>query len=185
VFANAIAYQINRDPRVVDAILKEASRIVRIRDNHFIVETGSGHICANSGVDKSNVQDSDSVSILPENPDKSAQKIRRRIKRLVRADVAVIISDTFGRAWRLGHVNFAIGVAGMKPMKDYRGKQDMFGYRLHVTMMAIADELASAAELVMNKRDGVPVAIVKGYRYPRGTGTAGELIRPIQEDLFR
>ena len=185
VFANAIAYQTNRDPRVVNAILREAPRIVRIRDNHFIVETRQGYICANAGIDRSNIQEDDTVSMLPKNPDEAAQKIRRRIKQLVRANVAVIISDTFGRAWRLGHVNFAIGVAGMRPMKDYRGKEDMFGYRLHVTLMAIADELASAAELVMNKKDGVPVAIVKGYRYPSGRGIARELVRPIQEDLFR
>lgn len=183
--ANTIAQQMNRDPRHVEAILQETSRIVRMRDNHLIVETKHGFVCANAGVDRSNVEEEDQVCLLPDNPDMSAEQIRRRLKELTGADVAVIISDTFGRPWRMGHVNFAIGVAGMKPMKDYRGELDMFHYTLHVTVMAVADELASAAELVMNKRDGVPVAVIKGYDYPIGEGNAKELIRPIEEDLFR
>lgn len=183
--ANSIALQMNRDPRHVEAILQETSRIVRMKDNHLIVETKHGFVCANAGIDRSNVEGEDRLSLLPEDPDRSAEKIRRRLKELTGADVAVIISDTFGRAWRMGHVNFAIGVAGMKPMKDYRGESDMFNHTLRVTVMAVADELASAAELVMNKRDRVPVAIIKGYRYPIGEGNARELVRPIEEDLFR
>jgi len=183
--ANSIALQTNRDPRHIEVILQETSRIVRMKDNHLIVETKHGFVCANAGIDRSNVEGEDQVSLLPVNPDKSAERIRRRLKQLAGADVAVIISDTFGRAWRMGHVNFAIGVAGMKPMRDYRGEPDMFDYTLRVTVMAVADELASAAELVMNKRDRVPVAIIKGYRYPKGEGSAGELVRPIEEDLFR
>jgi len=184
-FANSIAQQMNRDPRHVEAILRETSRIIRMRDNHLIVETKHGFVCANAGIDRSNVEGEDQVSLLPEDPDRSAEMIRRRLKELTGADVAVIISDTFGRAWRMGHVNFAIGVAGMKPMRDYRGEPDMFNHTLRVTFMAIADELASAAELVMNKRDRVPVAIIKGYHYPMGAGSAREMVRPIEKDLFR
>lgn len=183
--ANTIALQTNRDPRHVEVILRETSRIVRMRDNHLIVETRHGYVCANAGVDRSNVEGKDRVSLLPIDPDRSAEGIRRRLKQLTGADVAVIISDTFGRAWRLGHVNFAIGVAGMTPVRDYRGEPDMFNGVLHVTVMAVADELASAAELVMNKRDGIPVSIIKGYKYPRGEGSARELVRPIEKDLFR
>lgn len=183
--ANSIALQMNRDPRHVEAILRETSRIVRMKDNHLIVETKHGFVCANAGIDRSNMKGQDRLSLLPEDPDRSAKKIRRRLKELTGADVAVIISDTFGRAWRMGHVNFAIGVAGMRPLRDYRGEPDMFGHTLRVTVMAVADELASAAELVMNKRDGVPVALIKGYRYPTGEGSARELVRPIEEDLFR
>jgi coenzyme F420-0:L-glutamate ligase/coenzyme F420-1:gamma-L-glutamate ligase len=175
----------NRDSKHIEVILRETSRIVRMKNNHLIVETKHGYVCANAGVDRSNMMNSDEVCLLPENPDKSAERIRRRVEELTGTRIAVIISDTFGRAWRMGHVNFAIGVAGMRPMRDYRGEQDMFSYTLHVTMMAVADELASAAELVMNKSDGVPVAIIKGYRYPEGEGSAAELIRPIEQDLFR
>lgn len=184
-FAETIAQETKRDPRHVEVILQEASRIVRMKDSHLIVETKHGYVCANAGVDRSNVLGEHHVCLLPKNPDGSAEKIRRRIEELTRVSVAVVVSDTFGRAWRLGHVDFAIGVAGMKPVKDYRGKGDMFGHRLRVTVMAIADELAAAAELVMNKSDGVPVAIVKGYQYPHGKGSARELVRPIPEDLFR
>jgi len=183
--ANTIAGQMNRDPRHIEVILQEAARIVRMKDNHLIVETKHGFVCANAGVDRSNVEGEYQVCLLPEDPDRSAENIRRRLKELTGADVAVIISDTFGRAWRMGHVNFAIGVAGMKPMRDYRGEPDMFNYTLRVTIMAIADELASAAELVMNKRDGVPAVVIKGYHYPVGEGSARELVRPIEEDLFR
>jgi len=183
--ANSIALQTNRDPRHVEVILQETSRIVRMKDNHLIVETKHGFVCANAGIDRSNVEGEDRVSLLPVDPDRSAERIRRRLKQLTGADVAVIISDTFGRAWRMGHVNFAIGAAGMKPMRDYRGEPDMFDHTLRVTVMAVADELASAAELVMNKRDRVPVAIIKGYHYPKGEGGARELVRPIEEDLFR
>jgi len=183
--AKTIARDTNRDPRHVEVILREASRIVRMKDDHLIVETKHGYVCANAGVDRSNVEGEDQVSLLPEDSDMSAEKIKHRMKELTGADVAVIVSDTFGRPWRLGHVNFAIGVAGMKPMRDYRGEPDMFNYTLRITLMAVADELASAAELVMNKRDRVPAAIVKGYRYPTGEGSAKELVRPIEEDLFR
>jgi coenzyme F420-0:L-glutamate ligase/coenzyme F420-1:gamma-L-glutamate ligase len=125
------------------------------------------------------------MTVLPLDGDKSAREIRRRIRELTSADVGVIISDTFGRAWRIGQVNVAIGVDGLRPVIDYRGQKDMFGYVLNVTQMAVADELASAAELVMKKSDGVPVAIVRGCDYAAGEGSVRDLIRPEQEDLFR
>ena len=137
------------------------------------------------GVDRSNVGKNDSVVLLPVDPDKSAKMIRQRIMELTGVDVGVIISDTFGRAWRNGQVNVAIGVDGLNPMVDYRGSQDMFGNQLSVTQIAIADELASAAELVMRKSDRIPVAIIRGVEYVKGPGSIKSLIRPREEDLFR
>lgn len=184
-FALRIAELTNRDARLVELVLRESNRAVRMRDGHMIMETRHGFVCANAGVDLSNVSGGDVASLLPEDPDASASRIREGIRRLRGVDVAVIISDTFGRPWRLGHVDFAIGVAGMKPLRDYRGQKDMFGYELKVTTMAVADEIAAAAELVMGKSSGIPVVIIRGYEYERGEGTAKELIRPIQQDLFR
>jgi coenzyme F420-0:L-glutamate ligase/coenzyme F420-1:gamma-L-glutamate ligase len=183
--AQAISRTAGKDPRHVEAILRETSGIVRMRQGHLIVETHHGFVCANAGVDRSNVQEENSVTLLPVRPDKSASAIRKRIRELTGSDVGVIISDTFGRAWRIGQVDVAIGVDGMRPIMDYRGTKDMFGYVLNVTQIAIVDELASAAELMMRKGDGIPVAIVRGFDYPRGEGTAKELIRPEEEDLFR
>lgn len=184
-FALHIAKQTGRDPRHVEVILRESKRIVKMQDQHLIVETRHGFVCANGGVDKSNVEGEECVSFLPVDPDESARRIRATIRRLSGVDVAVIISDTFGRPWRIGHVNVAIGVSGMKPIIDYRGQRDMFNYVLTVTLMAVADEIASAAELVMNKSDGVPVAIFKGYSYKKEEGKGTELIRPAELDLFR
>jgi len=184
-FALHIAKQTGRDRRHVEVILRESKRIVKMQDQHLIVETRHGFVCANGGVDKSNIEGAECVSILPVDPDESARRIRATIMRLSGVDVAVIISDTFGRPWRIGHVNVAIGVSGMKPIIDYRGRRDMFNYVLTVTIMAVADEIASAAELVMNKSDGVPVAIVKGYPYRKEEGKGVELIRPAELDLFR
>jgi len=184
-FSKAISRITGKDPRHVEVILGEAESIVRMRDGHLIVETHHGFICANAGVDKSNVKNKNWVTLLPAHPDKSAREIRKRIRDLTGADVGVIVSDTFGRAWRIGQVDVAIGVDGMNPVSDYRGKKDMFGYRLNVTQIAVADELASAAELVMRKSDGIPVAIVRGFQYPRGKGSAKDLVRPREEDLFR
>lgn len=184
-FAEAVSKTTGKDPRHVEAILRETASIVRMRQAHLIVETRHGFVCANAGVDRSNVEDGNSVSLLPADPDKSAREIRKRIGELTGADVAVIISDTFGRAWRIGQVDVAIGLDGLRPVADYRGTKDMFGYVLNVTQIAVADELASAAELVMKKSDGIPVAIVRGFEYPRGKGSAKDLIRPKEEDLFR
>ena len=183
--AEEIAKTSGKDPRHVEAILQQSSKILRRKEAHLIVETRHGFVCANAGIDRSNVEDPDTVSVLPVNADISAHSIRERIRELTGADVGVIISDTFGRAWRIGQVNVAIGVDGLRPIIDYRGQKDMFGYVLNVTQMAVADELASAAELVMRKSDGVPVAIIRGFEYMPGTGSAKELIRPEEEDLFR
>jgi len=183
--AEEIAKTSGKDPRHIEVILKETARIVRMKAVHLIVQTRHGFVCANAGVDKSNVEDPDSVALLPADPDKSAREIRHGIRELTGADVGVIISDTFGRAWRVGQINVAIGVDGLRPIMDYRGSKDMFGYVLNVTQMAVADELASAAELVMKKSHGVPVAIVRGFDYVQGTGSARDLIRPEEEDLFR
>lgn len=183
--AVGIAKVAKKDPRQVEVVLTETKRIVRMEETHLIVETKHGLVCANAGVDKSNVRGREMVTLLPRDPDRSADRIRRRLERKTGLKLAVIVSDTFGRPWRIGHVNFAIGVAGMRPIVDYRGRRDMFGYTLTVTQMAIADELAAAGELVMNKADRTPVAIIRGYRYPRGAGWARKLIRPKEEDLFR
>lgn len=183
--AEEIAKTSGKDPRHVEVILKETARIVRSKAAHLIVQTHHGFVCANAGVDKSNVENPDSVALLPADPDSSARKIRSGIRELTGADVGVIISDTFGRAWRVGQVNVAIGVDGLRPITDYRGSKDMFGNVLNVTQMAVADELASAAELAMKKSDGVPVAIIRGFNHSQGTGSARDLIRPEEEDLFR
>jgi len=183
--AEEIAKTSGKDPRHVEVILQQSSKIVRKKEAHLIVETKHGFICANAGVDRSNVEDPDTLSILPVDADRSAHAIRERVRELTGVEVGVIISDTFGRAWRIGQVNVAIGVDGLRPIIDYRGQKDMFGYVLNVTQMAVADELASAAELVMRKSDGVPVAIIKGFQYEPGRGSAKELIRPEEEDLFR
>ena len=184
-FAERIARSCDKDPRHVEAILNEAGRIVRMQGAHLIVETPHGFVCANAGVDRSNVENEDCVIALPINADESARSIRARIRELTGSNVGVIIADTFGRAWRIGQVNVAIGVDGLKPIIDYRGSEDMFGRTLNVTQIAIADELASAAELVMKKSDGTPVALVRGIDYAIGEGSARQLIRPPEEDLFR
>jgi coenzyme F420-0:L-glutamate ligase/coenzyme F420-1:gamma-L-glutamate ligase len=183
--AEEIAKTSGKDPRHVEAILKETARIVRMKAAHLIVQTRHGFVCANAGVDKSNVEDPDSVAVLPADPDKSAREIRKGIRESTGADVGVIISDTFGRAWRVGQTNVAIGLDGLQPIMDYRGSKDMFGHLLNVTQIAIADELTSAAELVMKKSDGVPVAIIRGFDYNQGAGSARDLVRPEEEDLFR
>lgn len=183
-FASRLGRKVGKDPRVVEAILREARRIVRMDRDVIIAETRHRLVCANAGVDQSNVH-ADTVSLLPINPDRSAQHIREGLKRRLNVDVVVIISDTFGRPWREGLTDVAIGVAGLKPLLDYRGKRDPYGYELRVTAMAIADELASAAELVMGKTSSIPVAIIRGYSYPVGEGSGQELIRPRERDLFR
>jgi len=185
-FAAQLAEELNKDPRLVEVILRESRGIIRMGDGKLITKTKHGFVCANSGVDKSNVPGQDNVALLPENPDDSAQKIREEIKRITGRDVAVIISDTHGRPFREGEINIAIGVAGIKPIRDRRGEKDLFGYTLRVKRTAIADELASAAELVMGQaNEGIPAAIIRGYKYPRSEeARATELIRPREKDLF-
>lgn len=162
----------------------EAARILRRREGLIIAETRHGFVCANAGVDASNLEPGQ-VTLLPHDPDKSARRLRRRIKQITGTHPAVIISDTFGRAWRVGQTNVAIGVAGMSPVIDYRGTPDHFGSPLKVTTIAVADEIAAAAELVMGKADGVPAAVIKGVRYQKGRGHAKALARKREEDLFR
>ncbi len=185
-FALGMAREMGKDPRHVEVILRESKRIIRMRGGHLITETRHGFICANAAVDASNVgRQRDSVTTLPINPDASADKIRYRIRHLTGIDIPVIITDTFGRPWRMGHVNFAIGLSGLKPIRDYRGTRDMYRRTLRVTEIAVADELAAAGELVMNKADRIPVALIRGYKYSRGRGSARELLRPEELDLFR
>ncbi len=183
--ARRLARPMGKDPRHVEVILRETKRIVRRRGSHLIVQTRHGLVCANAGVDRSNVEGQEIVSLLPLNPDRSARRIRVEIRSITGKRVSVIVSDTFGRPWRIGQTNVAIGLSGMRPWVDYRGTKDMFGYRLSVTMMGVADELAGAAELVMNKSDGIPVAIIRGYSHRATRGSARELVRPARQDLFR
>jgi len=183
--AERLAVETEKDPRLVELILRESVRVVRQRGPVLITETRHGFVCANAGIDASNVGAEGLVCLLPEDPDRSARGIREAVRSATGADVAVIISDTFGRPWREGHVNVAVGVAGMLPFVDYVGQVDPHGYELKVSNLAVADELAAAAELVMGKLDGVPAAIVRGYPYPRGEGTARQLVRDPEKDLFR
>ncbi|MEM3626630.1 MAG: coenzyme F420-0:L-glutamate ligase [Candidatus Bathyarchaeia archaeon] len=185
-FARSIAEQYGKDPALVEVVLRESKGIRRMDDGKLITETKHGFVCANSGVDKSNVPGMRNVALLPKDPDGSAEKIRREIKRLTGCDVAVIISDTHGRPLREGEINVAIGVSGIKPIKDRRGEKDLFGYTLRVKQTAIADELSSAAELVIGQADeGIPVAIIRGYNYPKSEeARATDLIRPKEKELF-
>ncbi|MGQ9551266.1 MAG: coenzyme F420-0:L-glutamate ligase [Candidatus Bathycorpusculaceae bacterium] len=186
-FAKEIAKKTGKDPALVEVILQESRSIVRIGDGNLITETKHGFVCANAGVDKSNVGGERNVVLLPKNPDASAEKIRREIKRLTGCEVAVIVSDTHGRPLRTGEINVAIGVAGIKPIRDRRGEKDLFGYVLRIKQTAVADELASAAELVIGQADeGIPVAIIRGYNYQESQNAkATDLIRPKEKDLFR
>lgn len=162
----------------------EASAVVRRRGDLIIAETKHGFICANAGVDRSNAEPGTMI-LLPEDPDRSARRIKRRLDHEFGIDAAVIISDTFGRPWRRGLTDVAIGVAGMNPILDLRGSTDWTGNVLDVTEVSIADELASAADLVMGKATGIPAALIRGYRVPPGEGAGSDLIRPPGEDLFR
>lgn len=178
------AAEYQKDPRVVEIVLREASTIVRMERGILIVRTHHGFVCANAGVDVSNVPPG-MVSLLPENPDRSARTLQERLTQAFGVHVAVIISDTFGRAWREGLVNVALGVAGIAPLVDYRGQQDAHGKTLHATVIALADELAAASGLVMGKLNQVPAAVVQGVLTPDGTGVGHDLIRPTEKDLFR
>ena len=184
-FARQIAERWEKDARVVEVVLGESERIVRMDHGVIICETKHGLICANAGVDGSNVERLGTVTLLPEDPDASAATLRRQIEEATGAAPAVIITDTFGRPWREGHVNFAIGLAGMGGVRDYAGQIDPAGYEIKVTQMAVADELAAAAELAQGKLDRVPVAVIRGYDYPRGSATARDLLRDPEKDLFR
>jgi len=186
-FAKCIAEQFGKDPALVEVVLRESKSISRMGDGILIMETKHGFVCANSGVDRSNVPGERNVVLLPVDPDGSAEAIRREIRRLTGCEVAVIVSDTHGRPLRLGEINVAIGVAGIKPIRDRRGEKDLFGYVLRVKQTAIADELASAAELVIGQAsEGIPVAIIRGYKYAASdSAKATELVRPKEKDLYR
>lgn len=181
--ARRLAVALDKEPRIVELILRESREIVRVQNGIIITETRHGFVCANSGVDQSNLSAAGAV-LLPIDPDKSARRLRRHFLQSGR-DIAVIITDTFGRPFREGQVNVAIGVAGIRPIKSYIGKKDMFGKKLHVTEIAVADEIASAAELVMGKSGGMPVAIVRGYRYEKAESSSRPLVRKKKNDLFR
>ncbi|MCH7552717.1 MAG: coenzyme F420-0:L-glutamate ligase [Chloroflexi bacterium] len=184
-FAESVALRYDKDPRVVELVLRESRRIVRMDQGVIITETLGGFICANAGIDTSNLDAQETVALLPDDSDRSASEIRARVRELTGAEIAVIVSDTFGRPWREGCTNVAIGVAGMLPLADYRGQTDPNGLSLRASVLAVADELASATELVMGKLDRIPAAIVRGYRYPEGDGTSGALVRAPDQDLFR
>lgn len=174
----------DKDPRHVEVVLRETRRIVRMDRGVIICETRHGLVCANAGVDASNVP-GDSLVLLPEDPDASALRIRDTIKALTGAEVAVIVSDTFGRPWRAGYTEVAIGIAGMLPIIDYVGQFDTHGRELRATWICVADELASAAELVTGKLNRVPVALIRGYAFPAGEGSARQIVRQAELDLFR
>ena len=173
-----------KDPRIVEIVLQQARRIVKMERGVLIVETHHGYVCANAGVDASNAP-CGTVVLLPHDPDMSARRLRLRLQRGLRRLVAVIISDTFGRPWRLGITNVALGVAGISPLLDYRGQVDSYGRSLRATVIAIADELAGAAELVMGKTSGIPVALIEGFAIASAKGTGKHLLRPEGDDLFR
>jgi coenzyme F420-0:L-glutamate ligase/coenzyme F420-1:gamma-L-glutamate ligase len=172
------------DARRHELILRESARIVRTRPPLVISETRHGFVCASAGVDSSNAPGPETVVLLPLDPDASAARLRERLLELTGAEVGVIVSDSFGRAWRQGTTDVAIGAAGIRPLLDLKGTRDRAGYELHATVIAVADELAGAAELVLGKTAGVPAAVIRGVD-ARGNGTARDLVMPAERDLFR
>ena len=187
-FAISFAGPAGRDPRLIELVLRESRSVVRMDAERgvLIVETHHGLVCANAGIDSSNVHGNETVALLPKDPDRSARTIRDEIRGAGSgANVAVIISDTFGRAWREGHVDFAIGVAGLEPIKDYIGTRDAVGKEIKVTRIAAADELAAAAELAGGKSDNIPVAVVRGYQFDSSEIGIAPLIRERSRDMFR
>jgi coenzyme F420-0:L-glutamate ligase / coenzyme F420-1:gamma-L-glutamate ligase len=188
-FARSLALESKKDASYIEVVLRESRRIVRMDHGVLIAETKHGFICANAGVDESNVNGSREVTLLPVDPDRSAQQLRTRLQELsgegTSFDIAMIISDTWGRPWRNGQVNMAIGLAGMEALVDYRGQLDPYGYELRASVLAVADELASAAELAMGKIHRRPVALIRGYTYIPSKGNAQPLLRDPTTDMFR
>ena len=184
LLSQGISSQYGKDPNIVELILSESKRIVRMKNGVIIVETHNGFICANAGIDESNVVDG-FATLLPLNSDTSAHIIRANIFKKTGKNVAVIISDTFGRPFRMGQTNFAIGISGLNPILDYAGTLDSFKRILRVTAIAIADELSASAELVMEKAKKCPVAIIRDYSFNSGENKIHDLIRPENEDIFR
>ncbi len=173
------------DPRLAELALAQARRVVRMQRGVLITQTRHGLVCANSGVDLSNVDGGRSAVLLPHDPDRSAEDLRRALKQRTGLDIPVIITDSFGRPWREGLTEVAIGVAGMKALRDYRGRCDPVGYKLCATLEAVADELAGLAGLAGGKLSRTPACIIRGFRYERGPGSARHLVRPAARDLFR
>jgi len=184
-FARQIAAMWEKDPRVVEVVLRESSRIVCMKNGVVITETRQGWVCANSGVDESNSLGEDIAIVLPKDPDASARNIRVAIQERRGVTIGVIITDTFGRPWRDGLVEFALGVSGFEPLLDLRGTHDLQGRELHHTVVAVADELAAAAGLVMEKGAAMPAVLIRGYRFIPAEGDGKKLIRPADADLFR
>jgi coenzyme F420-0:L-glutamate ligase/coenzyme F420-1:gamma-L-glutamate ligase len=174
----------DEDPRRLEVILRESARLVRTRPPLVIAETRHGFVCASAGVDSSNAPEAGTVVLLPEDPDASAARLRGRVRELTGAEIGVIVSDSFGRAWRQGTTDVAIGLAGIRPLLDLKGERDSTGYELHATVIAVADELAAAAELARGKTSGMPAAVIRGYD-ASGDGSARELVMPPERDLFR
>lgn len=184
MLAVGIAAEYGKDPKLLEVILSEAQRIVRMDDGVIITETKHGFVCANSGVDESNMP-TGFASMLPDDSDKSASDLRNKLSEKTGKKIAVIVSDTFGRPFREGQTNHAIGIAGMKPINDYAGKKDSFGKILRVTAIAQADELCAAAELVMKKSANCPFAVIRNFDYESADGSVRSLLRPKSSDLFR
>jgi coenzyme F420-0:L-glutamate ligase/coenzyme F420-1:gamma-L-glutamate ligase len=182
--AQELGAKLKKDPRLIEVILRESRRVVR-SDPVLIVETHHGLVCANAGVDQSNIPGSDVVSLLPRDPDGTARKLAAALAKRANKCISVIISDTFGRPWRLGLANVAIGAAGVPALVDLRGTRDRQGKLLHATILAVADELAAAAGLLMAKSGGIPAVIIRGYRYRAVLDPAARIIRQASEDLFR
>lgn len=182
--AVALAKKLSGDPRFIEVVLRESRRVVR-SERALIVETHHGFVCANAGVDHSNVPRPDCVTLLPKDPDRSARSLTSALRKLTGKRLAVIISDTFGRPWRLGLTNVAIGAYGVPALVDLRGTRDRHGNLLRATVLAVADELAAAAGLLMEKSAGTPVVVIRGYRFRATQDPAARIIRPANEDLFR
>ena len=184
LLADGIASSYGKDPRLVELILSESKRIVRMENGVIIVETKHGFVCANAGIDESNVEGG-YATLLPNDPDRSANLLKDKIKQKTGKNVAVIISDTFGRPFRLGQTDIAIGIAGLEPILDYNGKPDTFGKIMQVTAIAVADEICSASELVMGKIQKCPIAVIRNYNFSSSTAKIQEMLRSDHDDLFR
>jgi coenzyme F420-0:L-glutamate ligase/coenzyme F420-1:gamma-L-glutamate ligase len=183
--STAWAKQYSLDARVIELALRESRSVIRRKNGVLITQTHHGFLCANSGVDVSNVDGGEHALLLPEDADRSAMNLRRTLKERTGLAIPIIITDSFGRPWREGLTEFAIGIAGMKPLRDDRGRRDPHGYKLQASVEAVADELACAAGLVCGKLNRAPACIVRGFRYEAGTGGVQSLLRPASTDLFR
>jgi coenzyme F420-0:L-glutamate ligase/coenzyme F420-1:gamma-L-glutamate ligase len=183
--AQRFAVRWDKDPREVELVLRQTSRIVRMDNAVLIVETGPGWVCANAGIDQSNSLGDDLAILLPEDADASAARIRDELKKMTGVEVALLITDTFGRPWRDGLTEVCLGVAGIDPLLDLRGTTDLGGRELHHTVIAVADELAAAAGLLMPKAGALPAVLIRGYEFKPAEATAKSLIRPAASDLFR